>query len=1638
MYIAISNSIGASSRAGGSSVNEAFEFTVKTDNTGTSASNQFTIPITSSTPYNISTSDGQSITGATGATTLTFPSAGTYTVSITESCEGWRFNNGGDKLKLLDISNWGVYKNTISQAFFGATNMTCTAVDEPINEHTAIEGCFRNCSNFNGAVGNWRIASTPMGARYIFSGASSFNQPLNDWNTVGFNNLTSCFVGAISFNQPIGNWDTSNVTDTNYMFYNAISFDQNIGAWDMGSNTNMGGMFRASPFNNGGSPDINNWDTSSVTTMFEMFFQVTEFNQPIGSWDVSNVTDFRLSLSSKFAGAGSFNQDISAWTPISATTMQNMFHSQTSFNSNLNSWDVSSVTGTGFQEMFGACSAFNRDISSWDVSNATSFASMFLSARSFNQDISGWNVSNCTNFGGMFNNADSFNQPIGSWTINTTSPVSMASMFQNNDSFNQDIGAWDMSQVTNMASMFRDAIAFNNGGSPNINNWNTSNVTTMNSMFYNGGIVNQGSFNQPIGNWNTSSVTDMRSMFYYNTAFDQPIGAWDTSNVTDMNAMFYITIIDQDLSNWNIGSIPPNSQNFNWVKRSNFGIPFSTANYDAMLVAYEAQVPPVGLVWDIGDATYTLGSAAEAARTSLVNTYGWTITDGGGIAVPFTITVDTTLGDGLDQFTIPTTGTGYNYDVATSDGQSITGNTGNTTITFPAAGTYDIEITGDFPRIYFNNGGDKLKLTDIKKWGSIGWTNMANAFQGCNNLTITATDAPNVSSVTSFFFAFHTCSSLSGSFDCASWDLSSVTDIGYMFFSCTQLTDINLSSLNPALSVYSDGIVASDVNLTNITFPVAFKPTSVRYMFQNTPNLLTVTNIEAWNTSAMSLCQFMFDRASLFNQNISSWDMSNVTDTQWMFAAASSFNQPIGSWDVSNILRADRMFSRASSFNQNLPNWTWTNLQFQGLDYMFERASSFNGDLSNWTFPNVTRLVSVFDGISGVMAFNNNSIANWNVSNITTLQNCFRNCRNMNVDLSSWNTTSLTSLSQTFFEADAFNFNSIVNWDIVDVSSFLNFMLGVPNLTTGTYDAILVSWEAQLQAAYPGGVGYTPTISISFNTSQYTLGGEVEAARTSLINTFGWTITDGGGVAEVPFIMNVQSNNGTFSYVVKTNPSYTYDYNISTSDGQTFSNLTGDQEIFFPNNNAYYDLEITGKFPALYTNNNVLSSRIIEIKQWGSQVWRSFDSAFYGCSLLSTVSATDSPNTNLVDSMYRTFYNCGPMVGIDFSTWNTSNVTTFAETFRTTQGTGWHSQVVNWNTSKAISMFRMFANVAYNQDLSNWDVSSVTNFGQMFSNNNVIDQSFAAWDIGQATLVSTAFSNFISTGTLSRANYDATLISWAAQAPTNNVAAIFGSSQYTLGGAAEAARNTLVNTYNWTITDGGGIVPPLILRVDTSLGDGLPNMRLPMVSGTYDVDWGDGNVATGQTGGQTHAYATGGVYDIKVTGGTLLQYNFGADVLKVTNLVQWGASAWVSAYGMFGGCENMVITATDIPNWSSCVSFSRLFRRTTFTNVPNIDQWDVSNVSNLSEVFQETVYDADVSSWQITQVTNFNNFTTLPNAFSTANYDSILIAWEAQAPPNIVTINFGGSKYTLGSAAETARTSLINTYGWTIIDGGGI
>jgi surface protein len=290
-----------------------FEFTINTANTSTGSSNsdQFQLPLVSSLPLNavVDWGDGNTdtITTFNQAETLhTYEGSGTYTISITGDLSGWAFNNGGDRLKMLNIASWGVLNISFANGFYGCTNLTATATDAPTISSTNLNQCFRSCSNFNGAIGNWDVSAVTV--------------------------MSSMFSSASAFNQDIGSWDVSNVTIMTSMFINATQFNQDIGAWNTSAVTQMNTVFQSAPAFN---QDIGSWDTSSVINMKGLFFGATAFNQDIGAWNVSNVTNFLDFMRNKTAAnysAANLDSIYNNWSQLSVQPNESITFGSIKYN----------------------------------------------------------------------------------------------------------------------------------------------------------------------------------------------------------------------------------------------------------------------------------------------------------------------------------------------------------------------------------------------------------------------------------------------------------------------------------------------------------------------------------------------------------------------------------------------------------------------------------------------------------------------------------------------------------------------------------------------------------------------------------------------------------------------------------------------------------------------------------------------------------------------------------------------------------------------------------------------------------------------------------------------------------------------------------------------------------------------------------------------------------------------------------------------------------------------------------------------------------------------------------------------------------------------------------------------------------
>lgn len=448
------------------------------------------------------------------------------------------------------------------------------------------------------------LSVTPTNLRRFYFEPSSDRLRLTDvlqWGAVPWNSMSNAFDTCVNLQVSATDLPIlSGVIDMSRMFHNCsiLNGPANINNWDTSSVNNMSEMFDGALIFN---QDIGGWDTSSVVNMNQMFSNATAFNQDIGNWDTSSVND----MGAMFFRAFEFNQNIGAWNTSQVTNMSMMFNQASSFNQDIGNWSTSSVVN--MSSMFEWASVFNQFIGNWNTSSVTNMSRMFLRAFVFNQDIGSWNTSSVVNMAAMFEEAFVFNQDIGGW--DTSSTTSLEAMFRQSPVFNQDIGSWDTSSVVLINSMFSNATAFNQ----NISNWNTESVTNMSFMF-------QGatSFNQPIGSWNTSSVTNMRSMFQGATSFNQNLASWNTANVSNMQTMFSgATSFNQNLGSWAL---------FFLVNMSNMldGSGIDCDNYSATLVGLANNNPTI-ISRIFGASGMTYGTAAVAARNILTNDRGWII-----------------------------------------------------------------------------------------------------------------------------------------------------------------------------------------------------------------------------------------------------------------------------------------------------------------------------------------------------------------------------------------------------------------------------------------------------------------------------------------------------------------------------------------------------------------------------------------------------------------------------------------------------------------------------------------------------------------------------------------------------------------------------------------------------------------------------------------------------------------------------------------------------------------------------------------------------------------------------------------------------------------------------------------------------
>ena len=179
-----------------------------------------------------------------------------------------------------------------------------------------------------------------------------------------------------------------------------------------------------------------------------------------------------------------------------------------------------------------------------------------------------------------------------------------------------------------------------------------------------------------------------------------------------------------------------------------------------------------------------------------------------------------------ESITIPVGGATGTYTVDWGDGTVSANVTGDQTHAYGTPGTHTVRIYGDFTRMHLDGQQPNAdKLRSIEQWGDIRWESMSSAFRGTSSMAYNATDAPDLSAVSSMYRMFGDAYSFDG--DLSSWNTSTVTNMSGMF----------------------DG--AASFN----------------------------QDISGWDVSAVTNMSGMFDGAYSFEQNLGPWYIVLDTDS---------------------------------------------------------------------------------------------------------------------------------------------------------------------------------------------------------------------------------------------------------------------------------------------------------------------------------------------------------------------------------------------------------------------------------------------------------------------------------------------------------------------------------------------------------------------------------------------------------------------------------------------------------------------------------------------------------------------------------------------------------------------------------------
>ena len=232
-------------------------------------------------------------------------------------------------------------------------------------------------------------------------------------------------------------------------------------------------------------------------------------------------------------------------------------------------------------------------------------------------------------------------------------------------------------------------------------------------------------------------------------------------------------------------------------------------------------------------------------------------------------------------------------------------------------------------------------------------------------------------------------------------DTSNVTNMRYMFYDCTKLKNLDLSTFNTINATDMGFMFAGcpDVASFDLSEFDTTNVTDTSSMFSGCYGL-TSLDLSGFDTTNVTDMNDMFeDCSALTNLDLSTFNTTNVTDMHYMFSGCSGLtNLNVSTFNTTNVTAMNGMFEYCSGLTSlDVPGFDTTNAT--GMGYMFANCSGLTSlDLSTFNTTNVTNMNGMFSGCSKLVTIYASD--KWNTDKVDNSIYMFSSCTNLRGDIS--------------------------------------------------------------------------------------------------------------------------------------------------------------------------------------------------------------------------------------------------------------------------------------------------------------------------------------------------------------------------------------------------------------------------------------------------------------------------------------------------------------------------------------------------------------------------------------------------------------------------------------------------------------